>query len=145
MGSLRNKLLILLPVALVLSYFLPGAIIAATDVWRRLSLLRGTEKVYALLPHQAHAHEAQLDTVALNPKTFEDEKVAGAIKTDFILSAEIMAISLAAVPETSVWTQAFVLALVGIAITVGVYGAVALNREGRRCRRDACRESIVRL
>jgi len=78
------------------------------------------------MPHQAHAHEAQLEPVALNPNSFEDEMVAGAIKTDFILSAEIMAITLASVPEGNLWTQALVLAFVGIAITVGVYGAVAL-------------------
>jgi uncharacterized protein len=87
----------------------------------------GTEKVFELLmPHHAHAHEAKLETVALNPQTFEDEMVAGAIKTDFILSAEIMAITLASVPAGSIWTQALVLALVGVGITVGVYGAVAL-------------------
>src|SRR4029434_10945859 len=74
----------------------------------------------------AHAHEAHLGTVALNPRTLEDEKVASAIKTDFILSAEIMAITLAAVPDESISMQAFVLALVGIGITVAVYGVVAL-------------------
>ena len=78
------------------------------------------------MPHRAHQHEAQLGTVALNAKTVEDEKVASAIKTDFILSAEIMAIALAALPAGSFVTQALVLALVGIGITVAVYGAVAL-------------------
>jgi len=87
----------------------------------------GTEKVYELLvPHQAHFHEAQLGTVALNARTVEDEKVASAIKTDFILSAEIMAITLASVPEGSLVSQALVLALVGVGITVAVYGVVAL-------------------
>jgi predicted DNA repair protein MutK len=87
----------------------------------------GVEKVFeAVMPHRAHQHEAQLGTVALNAKTLEDEKVASAIKTDFILSAEIMAITLAALPAGSFVTQAFVLALVGIAITVAVYGVVAL-------------------
>jgi hypothetical protein len=62
----------------------------------------------------------------LNPRTLEDEKVAGAIKTDFILSAEIMAITLAAVPNGSILMQALVLALVGIGITVAVYGVVAV-------------------
>jgi predicted DNA repair protein MutK len=52
--------------------------------------------------------------------------VGGAIKTDFILSAEIMAIALASIPESSFWTQAVILAVVGIGITVVVYGAVAL-------------------
>ncbi len=79
-----------------------------------------------IVPHQAHAHEAALGSVALTPQSLEDEKVAGAIKTDFILSAEIMAITLAAVPYATIWTQALVLAVVGIGITVVVYGVVAL-------------------
>ena len=87
----------------------------------------GMEKVLeAIIPDQAHAHEAQLGTVALNPHTLEDEKVASAIKTDFILSAEIMVITLAVVADESILMQALVLALVGIAITVAVYGVVAL-------------------
>jgi uncharacterized protein len=87
----------------------------------------GTEKVFeAIIPNQAHAHEAQLGTVALNPRTLEDEKVASAIRTDLILSAEIMAITLAAVADGSLLMQALVLALVGIGITVAVYGVVAL-------------------
>ena len=68
----------------------------------------------------------QLGTVALNAQTLEDEKVASAIKTDFILSAEIMAITLAALPAGSLWMQSLVLALVGIGITAAVYGVVAL-------------------
>jgi len=126
-GSLRNKLVILLPLALGLSYFLPGAITPLLMIGGGYLCYEGTEKFYeVLMPHQAHAHEAQLEPVALNPHSFEDEMVAGAIKTDFILSAEIMAITLASVPEGNLWTQALVLAFVGIAITVGVYGAVAL-------------------
>jgi predicted DNA repair protein MutK len=87
----------------------------------------GVEKVLeAVMPHRAEQHEAQLGTVALNAKTVEDEKIASAIKTDFILSAEIMAIALAALPAGSFVTQALVLALVGIGITFAVYGVVAL-------------------
>jgi uncharacterized protein len=78
------------------------------------------------MPHRAHSHEAQLGTVALNAQTDEDEKIASAVKTDFILSAEIMAITLAAVPAGSILMQAVVLALVGIGITIAVYGVVAL-------------------
>ena len=126
-GSLRNKVLILLPGALALSYFLPGAITPLLMLGGAYLCYEGTEKVYELLvPHQAHFHEAQLGTVALNPRTVEDEKVASAIKTDFILSAEIMAITLASVPRGSFVTQALVLALVGVGITVAVYGVVAL-------------------
>ena len=127
MGSLRNKLLILLPAAMGLSYFLPSAIMPLLMIGGAYLCYEGAEKVYeALVPHRAHVHEARLESVALNPQTIEDEKVAGAIKTDFILSAEIMAITLAAVPASNVWTQASVLAVVGIGITVAVYGVVAL-------------------
>jgi predicted DNA repair protein MutK len=87
----------------------------------------GAEKVFeAAFPHQAHAHEEALGSVAIDPQTLEDEKVASAIKTDFILSAEIMAIALSVLPESSVWMQAVVLAVVAIGITAAVYGAVAL-------------------
>ena len=126
-GSLRNKLLILLPVALALSTFLPWTITPLLMLGGGYLCYEGVEKVLeAVMPHHAHAHEAQLGTVALNAKTMEDEKVASAIKTDFILSAEIMAITLAALPAGSFVTQALVLALVGIGITVAVYGVVAL-------------------
>ena len=126
-GSLRNKLLILLPVALILAYFLPWAITPLLMVGGAYLCYEGVEKVLgAIMPHHVHSHEAQVESVALNPQSVEDEKVAGAIKTDFILSAEIMAITLAAIPAGSIWMQASVVALVGIGITVAVYGVVAL-------------------
>jgi predicted DNA repair protein MutK len=126
-GSLRNKLLILLPLALALSYFLPAAITPLLMIGGAYLCYEGTEKVFeAIVPHQAHAHEAALGSVAIDPRTLEDEKVAGAIKTDFILSAEIMAIALSVLPAGNVWTQAIVLALVAVGITAAVYGAVAL-------------------
>ena len=125
-GSLRNKLLILLPAALALSALLPAAITPLLMLGGAYLCYEGVEKIYeAVLPHHAHAHEGELGTIALSAETLEDEKVAGAIKTDFILSAEIMAITLAAVPEASLLNQAVVLALVGLGITVLVYGAVA--------------------
>ncbi len=126
-GSLRNKLLILLPAALLLSYFVPWIITPILMLGGAYLCYEGTEKVVeAVLPHHAHAHEEKLETVALNPQSFEDEKVASAIKTDFILSAEIMAITLAAIPVGNIVTQALVLAVVAIGITVAVYGTVAL-------------------
>ena len=126
-GSLRNKLLILLPIALTLSYLLPSMITPLLMIGGIYLCYEGAEKVLeAVMPHHAHEHEAHLGTVALNPQSVEDEKVASAIKTDFVLSAEIMAIALAALPAGSILTQALVLALVGIGITVAVYGAVAL-------------------
>ncbi|CAN7415671.1 DUF808 domain-containing protein [Bradyrhizobium sp. LjRoot220] len=126
-GSLRNKLLILLPVALALSYFLPAAITPLLMFGGAYLCYEGVEKLYeAVLPHHAHQHEAELGTVALQAQTLEDQKVASAIKTDFILSAEIMAITLAALPAGTILMQAIVLAVVGIGITVAVYGVVAL-------------------
>jgi uncharacterized protein len=126
-GSLRNKLMILLPAALALSYFLPWVITPLLMIGGAYLCYEGVEKIYEVLrPHEARAHEVKLGSVALNPQSLEDEKVAGAIKTDFILSAEIMAITLAAIPQSSFWTQAVVLAVVGIGITAGVYGVVAL-------------------
>jgi predicted DNA repair protein MutK len=127
MGSLRNKMLILLPAALALSYFLPAAITPLLALGGAYLCYEGAEKVYeAIAPHHAKAHESEIGAVALDPRTLEDEKVASAIKTDFILSAEIMAIALAAIPGSSLLSQALVLALVAIGITVAVYGAVGL-------------------
>jgi uncharacterized protein len=126
-GSLRNKLLLLLPGTLALSYFLPSMITPLLMFGGAYLCYEGTEKVLeTMIPRRPHAGEAQPGTVALNLHKSEDEKVASAITTDLILSAEIMAITLAAVADQSIWMQAFVLALVGIGITVAVYGLVAL-------------------
>jgi predicted DNA repair protein MutK len=126
-GSLKNKLLILLPVSLALSLLAPWAIMPLLMIGGAYLCYEGAEKVYeALFPHKAHEHEANLAPVALNPQSLEDEKVASAIKTDFILSAEIMAITLAATaPDASFATKALVLGVVAIGITVAVYGGVA--------------------
>lgn len=126
-GSIKNKLLYLLPAALALGYFLPWAITPLLMIGGGYLCYEGAEKIYHLLaPHQAHAHETHLASVAVNPKTLEDEKVAGAIKTDFILSAEIMAIALAELPNESLAAQATILVIVAFGITFAVYGAVAL-------------------
>ncbi len=127
LGSLKNKLLYLLPAALLLSLFAPWAITPLLMIGGAYLCYEGSEKVFeALFPHGAHQHEAVVGAAVQTAQSFEDEKVNGAIKTDFILSAEIMAITLASVPEASPWMQATVLATVGIGITVLVYGAVAL-------------------
>ncbi|KQO52126.1 MULTISPECIES: DUF808 domain-containing protein [unclassified Methylobacterium] len=126
-GSLRNKMLFLLPAALLLQAFAPWAITPLLMLGGAYLCYEGTEKVYeALFPHKAHAHEAKLDADAGDGQALEARKVSSAIKTDFILSAEIMAISLASLPEGSIWTKAIVLAVVAIGITVFVYGGVAL-------------------
>lgn len=127
LGSLRNKLLILLPIALLLSAFLPAAITPLLMLGGLYLCYEGAEKVFgALFPHAAHAHEAEDGTAEGNAGALEEQKVAGAIKTDFILSAEIMTIALSAIPESNAWMEAVVLALVGVGITIAVYGGVAL-------------------
>jgi predicted DNA repair protein MutK len=127
LGSLKNKLLILLPAALALSLLLPQAITPLLMIGGAYLCYEGAEKVYELfVPHAEHADEAGSETAALDAKALEEEKIAGAIKTDFILSAEIMAITLAAVPGDSAIEQAIILAVVGIGITAAVYGVVAL-------------------
>lgn len=123
-GSLRNKLLFLLPAALLLSQFLPGAIIWLLMLGGAYLCFEGAEKVMEKLG--AAKHGATLDDAILDPVAFESERVAGAIRTDFILSAEIMAITLAALELPTWWERGLALALVAIVVTVAVYGAVAV-------------------
>jgi uncharacterized protein len=126
-GSLKNKLLILLPAALALSLLAPSVITPLLMIGGAYLCYEGVEKVYhALFPRSAQAHEAALEPLTIDAASFEDEKVASAIKTDFILSAEIMAIVLNTVADADPLTQALVLAAVGIIITAAVYGVVAL-------------------
>ena len=127
LGSLRNKLLILLPAALALGFLLPGAITPLLMIGGAYLCYEGAEKLYEVVfPHEAQAHEATIEPVALDARTVEDQKIASAIKTDFILSAEIMAITLAALPADGWLKQAIILAVVAVGITAAVYGAVAL-------------------
>lgn len=126
-GSLKNKLLFLLPGALLLGYFAPWAITPLLMLGGIYLCYEGAEKLYgALFPHAAHAHEEAVLGATSDPAALENEKVAGAIRTDFILSAEIMALTLSTVADASIYTQAAVLAGVGILITLAVYGAVGL-------------------
>ncbi|WP_262296669.1 DUF808 domain-containing protein [Microvirga sesbaniae] len=127
LGSLKNKLIYLLPAALLLSLFAPWAITPLLMIGGAYLCYEGSEKVFeALSPHGAHEHEAAVGAATHAARNLEDEKVSSAIKTDFILSAEIMAITLASLPAGSTWMQAVVLAVVGIGITALVYGGVAL-------------------
>lgn len=125
LGSLRNKLLLLLPAALVLALFAPWAITPLLMLGSLYLCFEGAEKIVELVrPHQDDAEGA--GAAALDPAQLENQKINGAIKTDFILSAEIMAITLASVSTSSFWMQALVLAVVGIGMTAFVYGIVAL-------------------
>jgi predicted DNA repair protein MutK len=126
LGSIKNKLLFLLPVGLALSAFAPWMIPPLLMLGGIYLCFEGAEKIAHVLgfgkghggPDGSHATG---DAVHL-----EEAKVAGAIKTDFILSAEIMTIALAAIPDSGFWMEAATLAMVAIGITVVVYGAVAL-------------------
>ncbi len=123
-GSLKNKLLFLLPGALILSEFLPGAIIWLLMIGGAFLCYEGAEKVLEKLGLAKHG--ATLEDEITDPVAFENERVGGAIRTDFILSAEIMAITLAAIDLDVWWERGLALALVAIVVTVAVYGAVAV-------------------
>ncbi|KUM33558.1 DUF808 domain-containing protein [Arthrobacter sp. EPSL27] len=123
-GSLRNKLLIILPALLLISAFLPGAIPFILMAGGTYLCYEGAEKVWHKL--RGH-HEAEEDSPAVDRGPEAEARVTkGAITTDFILSCEIMVISMNEVANESLWVRAFILVAVAIAITVLVYGAVAL-------------------
>lgn len=123
-GSFKNKLLILLPGALLLSEFLPWAIVFVLMLGGSYLSYEGAEKVLEKLGGAKHGKT--LDDPIPDPAEFEKKRISGAIRTDLILSAEIMAITLNEVAAETLLTRGVVLALVGIAVTVVVYGAVAL-------------------
>lgn len=123
-GSLKNKLLFLLPAALLLSEFLPQAITYLLILGGSFLCYEGAEKVMEKLGFAKHGET--LEDEITDPVAFENERVGGAIRTDFILSAEIMAIALAEVADESLVMRGAVLALVAVAVTVAVYGAVGL-------------------
>ena len=120
-GSLRNKLLFILPVALLLSELLPDLLTPILMIGGTYLCYEGAEKVWELLGH-GHGHGEGGEEGAEDEETL----VKGAIRTDFILSAEIMVIALDEVAEEALLSRAFILVFVAIAITLGVYGVVAL-------------------
>jgi predicted DNA repair protein MutK len=123
-GSFRNKLLFLLPGALLLSAFAPWAVTPILMVGGAYLCFEATEKIIeAFSPHEAGE---EVEDLALSSKDLEAQKVAGAIRTDLILSGEIMAIALADVAERPLAVQAGALALVGVLLTIAVYGVVGL-------------------
>lgn len=123
-GSIRNKLLIILPVAMVLSEFLPQALPYLLIAGGLFLCFEGAEKVYEALT--GNHHEAAGATEGQSGPEFEKTMVSGAIRTDLILSAEIMVISLSSVEDEPFLTRLLVLVVVAILITVLVYGVVAL-------------------
>ena len=126
LGSLKNKLLFLLPGALILALVAPWLITPLLMMGGVYLCYEGAEKILELVVPHAAATPEEAGKAVLDPKLLEEQKIAGAIKTDFILSAEIMAITLSTVSTASFQMQAIVLAVVGVGITVLVYGVVAL-------------------
>jgi predicted DNA repair protein MutK len=119
-GSLRNKLLIILPAILLLSQFLEVLLTPLLMLGGTYLCYEGAEKVWGRIRgHDAHGP-------AIDAQPDEDTIVAGAVRTDFILSAEIMVISLNEVADEAFVSRAAILIVVAIAITVLVYGVVAL-------------------
>ncbi|GAB5431714.1 MAG: DUF808 domain-containing protein [Epibacterium sp.] len=126
-GSFINKLVFLLPVALLMSQFAPWLIPPLLILGGCYLCFEGAEKIaHVVLPHDDHSGGPDGSHDIGDPAHLEEQKVKGAIKTDFILSAEIMTISLSTIESDVLWIQAATLAVVGIMITIVVYGVVAV-------------------
>lgn len=121
-GSLRNKLLIILPIALILAQWAPWLITPILMIGGAYLSFEGFEKVIEHVFHRGHDHESP------TPDMGHDEKklVAGAVRTDLILSTEIMVIALNEVADQSFWMRFGALVVVAIVITIGVYGVVGV-------------------
>jgi predicted DNA repair protein MutK len=125
MGSFRNKLLFLLPGALLLSAFAPWAVTPILMCGGAYLCFEATEKI--LEAFDGVDNEAdEPEELALSGPELEKQKINGAIRTDLILSGEIMAIALADVADKPLAIQAGALALVGVLLTIAVYGVVGL-------------------
>jgi hypothetical protein len=130
-GSFINKL-ILVPAALAISYFIPWLITPLLMVGGAYLCFEGFEKIAHKFLHNKHedeAHEKELAHAVADPKTdlvaLEKDKIKGAIRTDFILSAEIIVIALGTVATATFSKQVAVVSLIALVMTVGVYGLVA--------------------
>jgi predicted DNA repair protein MutK len=122
-GSLRNKLLFILPAALLLSELLPWLLTPILMIGGTYLCYEGAEKLWEMVSPHAHGPE---ESATEQEPADEDALVGGAIRTDFILSAEIMVISLNEVASEALLSRAVILVAVAFAITAGVYGVVGL-------------------
>jgi len=123
-GSLRNKLLFILPAALLLSQFLPWALTPLLMIGGTYLCFEGAEKIWEKISHHP---EGQADELHEGGQVADEKDiVSGAVRTDFILSAEIMVISLNEVANEPLLSRAIILVVVALAITALVYGVVAL-------------------
>ena len=123
-GSLRNKLLFILPAALLLSQFLPWALTPLLMIGGTYLCFEGAEKIWEKISHHPEGHADELHEGG--QVADERDIVSGAVRTDFILSAEIMVISLNEVANEPLLSRAIILVVVALAITALVYGVVAL-------------------
>jgi hypothetical protein len=121
-GSLRNKLLFILPAALLLSQFLPSALPVLLILGGTYLAFEGAEKVWEHVTHHDDL-VGDLETVEHTPEE-EKKLIAGAVRTDFILSTEIMVIALDSVKDESFASRLAIMVVVAVAITIGVYGVV---------------------
>lgn len=130
-GSFINKV-ILVPLALLISAFLPWAITPLLMLGGAFLCFEGVEKVVHTLHARKHkedprARQQRLEAIAnQDPLAFERDKVKGAVRTDFILSAEIVAITLGIVADAPLLNQVIVLSGIAILVTIGVYGLVGV-------------------
>ncbi|MDT3518384.1 DUF808 domain-containing protein [Cronobacter sakazakii] len=130
-GSLLNKL-ILVPLALIISAFAPWAITPLLMVGGAFLCFEGVEKVMHSIHARKHKETPEQKQQRLNeiakqdPKLYERDKVKGAVRTDFILSAEIVAITLGIVAEAPLLNQVLVLSGIAVLVTLGVYGIVGV-------------------
>ena len=122
-GSFRNKLLFILPAALLLSAVAPTLVEIILMFGGTFLCYEGVHKIYHKLKGDDHDHDVP---VAMQGPEAEAKTVTGAIRTDFILSAEIMVIALKEVIDESLLQRAIILAIVAVFITIVVYGVVAL-------------------
>ncbi|MFZ4122028.1 MAG: DUF808 domain-containing protein [Caulobacterales bacterium] len=131
-GSLINKLLFILPAAIALSMLAQWSITPILMIGGAYLCMEGYHKVLDLIRPHAHHDDTPVEVEAKSAAEVEELMVASATRTDFILSAEIMVIALSTISQTStgeptpIWLQASILAIVGVVMTVLVYGAVAL-------------------
>lgn len=122
-GSIRNKLVFILPVALLLSQFLPWALTPILMLGGLYLCYEGAEKVWHAVQVRRSGHDAHAQD---GPAKSEDEVVSSAVRTDLILSAEIMVIALDEIASEGFLSRLVILVIVALLITVVVYGAVAL-------------------
>jgi len=122
-GSLKNKLLFILPAALLLSEFVPKLVEIILMCGGAFLCYEGAHKIYHKL--KGDHHETDTPTVVEGEEA-EQEVINGAVRTDFILSAEIMVISLKEVIDEGFWSRTVIMVVVALFITIIVYGIVAL-------------------